>query len=193
MCSTKNWNTFISQWYCNPQPTKRFKMEAYPEAVEKIIAIYVDKANMPQKKEQKIYCITGLFNYLSTADVKPILQTERFAKVRNILLRKIDDFSNHAYIVHNKHKYHRLNAVMRELFTFLVQDDSVPRRRSERQKQRAVRGFNTCFEHCSSPQCISVANELKQWSAVKPNQLKPVSIKVKVLPRRSARLLAKKE
>ena len=168
-------------------------MEAYPTAVQKVIAIYVDKANVLPKKEQKIYCITGLFDYLSTADVKPILHTERFARVRNILLRKIHEFSNDSYVVANKHKYHRLNAVMRELFAYLVQDDSVPRRRSERQKQRAVRAFNTCFEHCSSPQCMTVASKLKYWSSIKPNQVKPVSIKVKVLPRRSARLMAGKE
>lgn len=170
-------------------------MELYPKAVQKVIGIYVDKANALPKKEQKIFCVTGLFDYLSTAEVKPILQTAYFAKVRNILLRKIDEFSNDADVRANPHMYHRLNAVMRELFSYLVQDDSVPRRRSERQKQRAVRAFNKCFEHCSSPHCVKVAGQLKHWGAIQPHPVriipvKPVSIKVNVLPRRSARLMA---
>ena len=165
-------------------------MEPYPQAVMKVAAIYVNKARAMTEKEPKLVCITGLFDYLSTAEVKPVLNTPDFAKFRNMLIRKIQEFSNDAYLLARRKQYHRLFAVFRELFTYLVQDDSVPQRRSERQKQRAVRRFNQRFEYCSSPVCISIANELKQWSAVQPNA-KHVSIKVKVLPRRSARLMNK--
>ena len=175
-------------------------MDHYTLAVEKIIAIYVNTANALPNKEvkvfcitEKIFCITGLFDYLSTAEVKPILKTERFARIREILLKKIQEFSTHFYVLAYKHRYHHLISVMNELFTYLTQDASVPRRRSERQKQLAVRTFNRFFETSSNPECISVATELKYWSAIKPNQVKPVSIKVKVLPRRSARLLARRE
>ena len=176
-------------------------MEAYPKAVMKVLGIYVNKAVSMTEKESKLVCIAGLFNYTSTADVKPLLHTPDFAKFRNTLLNKIHEFSNDPYLIARRKQYHRLFAVFRELFTYIVQDDSVPQRRSERQKQRAVRRFNKRFEPCSSPVCIAVAKELKQWSAVLPNAkhvsiepvaaTKPVSIKVKVLPRRSARLMNK--
>ena len=178
-------------------------MEAYPQAVMKVAAIYVNKAIEMKEKEPKLVCITGFFDYLSTADVKPLLHTPDFARFRNSLLNKIHEFSNDPYLLARRKQYHRLFAVLREMFTYLVQDDSVPARRSERQKQRAVMRFNERFAHCSSPVCISIATELKQWSAVQPNAKhvsitskpvavpKPLIIKVKVLPRRSARLMNK--
>jgi len=176
-------------------------MEAYPKAVRNVLTIYVNKAAALPKKEHKVVCIAGIFNYLSTADVKQLLHTPDFAKFRNVILNKIHEFSNDPYLLARRKQYHRLFAVFRELFTYIVQDDSVPQRRSERQKQRAVRHFNKRFEPCSSPVCIAVAKELKQWSAVLPNAkhvsiepvaaTKPVNIKVKVLPRRSARLMNK--
>ena len=176
-------------------------MEAYPQAVMKVAAIYVDKAAAMKEKEQKLVCITGLFDYLSTADVRPLLYTPDFARLRTILLNKIHEFSHDAYLQARYQQYHRLYAVFYEMFAYLTQDNSVPRRRSERQKQRAVRRFNERFALCVSPDCVSIANELKRWSAVRPDAKhvsikstavpKPVSIKVKVLPRRSARLMNK--
>ena len=178
-------------------------MEAYPTAVRNVLTIYVNKAAALPEKEHKVVCIAGIFDYLSTADVKPLLYRPDFAKFRNVILNKIHEFSNDPYLLARRKQYHRLFAVFRELFTYIVQDDSVPARRSDRQKQRAVMRFNKLFEPCSSPVCIAVAKELKQWSAVRPNAKhvsitskpvavpKPVSIKVKVLPRRSARLMNK--
>lgn len=176
-------------------------MEAYPTAVQKVLAIYVNKVGELPTKEQKVFVTTGLFTYLSTAEVKPLLNTPKYAKFRTVLLRKIHEFTNDAYA--RKKKNHRIQAVLRELFTYLVQDDSVAPRRSERQKQRVVRRLNNCFDHCESIYCMNIAADLKKWSAVKPGQQeeppapvaapKPVSIKVKVLPRRSARLMAGKE
>lgn len=176
-------------------------MEAYPQAVMKVLGIYVNKAVSMTEKESKLVCIAGLFDYTSTADVKALLNTPDFAKFRNMVIEKIHEFSNDPYLLARRKQYHRLFAVFRELFTYLVQDDSIPQRRSDRQKQRAVRRFNERFEYCSSPVCIGIATELKQWSAVQPNAKhvsiqsttvpKPLSIKVKVLPRRSARLMNK--
>ena len=165
-------------------------MEAYQKAVKQVIIIYMNKVEALAKKEQKVFVVTGLFTYLSSAEVKPLMNTPAFAKFRSILLRKIHEFSNDAYV--REQQNHRLQVVLRELFSYLVQDDSVPRRQSERQKAQTVRHLNSCFAHCPSPECRLIAMELKQWSAVKPDT-KPVSIKVKVLPRRSARLLARKE
>ena len=180
----------------NPSQTKpktKKKMEAYPSAVMKVLTIYVNKATAMTEKEQKLVCIAGFFDYLSTADVKPLLNTSDFANFRNMILKKIHEFSHDPYLLARRPQYHRLFAVFCELFTYLVPDNSLPRRRSERQKQRAVRHFNQRFALCSSPECVSIANELKTWNAVRPNAtaIKPVSIKVKVLPRRSARLMNK--
>lgn len=171
-------------------PKLKYKMEAYPFAVKSILKIYIDKASALPEKEEKVVYITGLFEYLSTADVKPLLHTPDSANFRIMLLHKIQEFSNDPYLLTRRQQYHHLFALFREMFTYLVQDDSVPARRSERQKQRAVQLFNQRFEQCSSPACSTLAKELKQWSSVKPNA-PPINIKVKVLPRRSARLMNK--
>jgi len=173
-------------------PSKQEEMDTYVEAVKKVIEIYIKKVKAFPKKEQKVFVITGLFTYLSTAEVKPLLNTAAFAKYRTVLLRKIHEFSNDAYV--RAKENHRTQTVLRELFIYLVQDDSIPRRQSERQKQRTVQHLNSCFEHCDCPCCMNIVEELKKWSAVEPvHVVKPVSIKVKVLPRRSARLLAQRE
>jgi hypothetical protein len=165
-------------------------MSDYPTAVRRILAIYIDRGNGFSEKKEKIVCITGLFDYLSTADVKPLLHTPVFATFRIMLLRKIQEFSNDPYLLARRPQYHHLFSVFREMFTYLVQDDSIPCRRSERQKQRAVIRFNKQFTYCSSEKCVGIANALAYWSAIQPNA-KPVNIKVKVLPRRSARLMNK--
>ena len=168
-------------------------MEAYHYAVVNVLRIYIEKANSLSDKAQKLVCIEGIFDYLSTADVKPLLERPAFTLFRNVMLNKMQDFANDPYVLARRQQYHRLYAVFCEMFTYLVQDDSVPLRRSERQKQRAVRKFNKCFQSCENPACQCSAAEfaeLVQWSSVHPNA-KPVSIKVKVLPRRSARLMNK--
>lgn len=167
----------------NPNEIEVKKMEAYKEAVIKVLSIYVKKSNAMTKKEEKLLYVTGLFDYLSTAPVKQLLNTPAFAEFRNTLLNNIHQLSNDPYIRARRHQeYNRLFAVMNELFTYLVQDDSVPRRRSERQKERVVRAFNARFELCSTPESVSIAAELKKWSAVKPEA------NIKMMPRRSARL-----
>ena len=163
-------------------------MDSHVIAVEKILAIYINKANAFKEKEQKIVCITGIFDYLSTADVKPLLQTAHFAGFRNILLRKIHEFTNDSYIRARPSMYHQLHAVMRELFTYLVQDDSVPRRRSERQKKKAVKRFNARFTECQCTANIIIAASLKYWNEVQEVGAKLPKVSIKVLPRRSARL-----
>ena len=168
--------------------TNQTKMDSHVIAVEKILAIYINKANAFKEKEQKIVCIAGLFDYLSTADVKPLLQTAHFAGFRNILLRKIHEFTNDSYIRARPSMYHQLHAVMRELFTYLVQDDSVPRRRSERQKKKAVKRFNARFTECQCTANIIIAASLKYWNDVQEVGTKLPKVSIKVLPRRSARL-----
>jgi len=169
---------------------------------------------MLPKKEQKVFVVTGLLTYLSTAEVRPLWNTPNhlwnipdyaeYVRFRTVLLQKIQEFMNDPYVQTKKN--YRMQAILRELCTYLVQDDIGPFRSSERQKQRTVRDLNSCFAQCDSIECMNIAADLKKWSAVKPVVAplvaplaaplaapKPVSIKVKVLPRRSARLLARRE
>jgi hypothetical protein len=173
-------------------------MEAYVTAVKKVIEIYVKKIEALPTKKEKVYVMTGLFTYLSTAEVKWLLNRPAFAKYRPVLLRKSREFAKDGDV--RAKVNHRTQAVLREVYSYLAEDVSIVRRQSERQKERTVRRLNSCFDHCSSPDCMNIAAELKKWSAVKPVQVvepvqavKPVSITVKVLPRRSARLLAQRE
>ena len=164
-------------------------MESRTTSVKKILEIYLKKGHSQMDKHKKALCITGLFDYLSTAEVKPLLHMPAFGTLRTVLLAKIHEFKNDPYILARQGTYHRLNAVMDELFTYLVMDDSVPRRRSERQKKQTVQLFNARFQECPCADCDQMTAELKYWNAYKPGAPLP-PITVKVLPRRSARLMA---
>ena len=145
------------------------------QVVNKTIVDYIEQTLVLKTKPERIVYIQGLFDYLSTAAVKPLLKNApEYANFRNSILEKIHEFSADSYLRVHRQKYHRLFAVFQELFTYLVEDDSVPVRRSEREKQHAVERFNA-----------SIVNAEAAAAA------KPVSIKVKVLPRRSARLMNK--
>ena len=156
-------------------------MEQHIKAVEEILGIYITRTREFMEVEEKIVCLTGLFDYLSTGEVKRLLQTPHFAAFRNMLLHKIHQFKNDQYIIAGRKTYHRLHTVMDEMFTYLVQDDSIPRRRSERQKKQAVQRFNRSFQQCT------IAAELKYWNDVQAGKKLP-KVSIKVLPRRSARL-----
>jgi len=160
-------------------------MEQHIQAVEKILAIYINRTREFTGVEDKIRCITGLFDYLSTAEVKPLLQTPHFAGFRNMLLQKIHQFKNDPYILTRRKTYYRLHLVLDEMFTYLVQDDAVPRRRSERQKKQAVQRFNRGLPDCITS--VIMAAELKYWNDMQAGTTLP-KVSIKVLPRRSARL-----
>ena len=133
------------------------------------------------EKATKVDCIQGLLDYLSTAEVKSLIQTPAFAMFRNVLLHKIHEYKKDPYVIARRQTHHRLHTVLNEMFTYLVQDDSVPRRRSERQKKQAVQRFNRSFQQCT------IAAELKYWNDVQAGTKLP-KVSIKVLPRRSARL-----
>jgi hypothetical protein len=156
-------------------------MEAHSNRVRDVLLIYINKAGSFEKNEPKLVCITGIFDYLSTAEVKPLLMTPKFAKFRQTVLRKIHEFKHSAYIRKNGH--HRLIAAMDEMFTYLVQDDSIPRRRSERQKVtlNQLNQMNTVVTVVPT----SSANVVVPTSTA---NVKP-QVSIKVLPRRSARLM----
>ena len=103
---------------------------------------YLLKALAAETPKEKLVYIQGLFAYLSTAELKVVLRDPENAKFRNMVLGKIDEYSHSTYLVERRQEYHRLYALFKEMFTYLVEDDSVPRRRSERQKEMNVRKFN---------------------------------------------------
>lgn len=169
-------------------------MEAYTDAVMHVLAIYIEQIGELSEKDEKVCFLMGLMDYLSTAPVKAVLRTPQFSGFREILLRKIDEFADSDYVLDRCKEYHRFYAVLNELNCYLS-DKKEEQRRSERQKQRAVRRFNMRFEGHNSPYCMQIAKELKSWSAVPPTTIQPATIqpatniKVKVLPRRSLRLM----
>jgi Leucine-rich repeat (LRR) protein len=70
------------------------------------------------------------------------------------------------------------------MFTYLVQDDSVPRRRSDRLKTATVKRFQASLATC--PASVNLAAELKYWNDVQAGSPLP-KVSIKELPRRSAR------
>jgi len=163
-------------------------MEQQIQAVKEIILIYIKKAETMTEKHAKVECVQGLFEYLSTAEVKPLIQTPTFAMFRNVLLHKIHEYKKDPYVIAHRQTHHRLHTVLDEMFTYLVQDDSVPRRRSDRLKTATVKRFQASL--AASPASISLAAELKYWNDVQAGTKLP-KVSIKVLPRRSARLMNK--
>lgn len=160
-------------------------MEKQIQAVKEILTIYIKKAHTMTEKAAKVECVQGLFDYLSTAEVKPLIKTPAFAVFRNVLLQKIHEYKRDPYVMASRQTHHRLHTVLDEMFTYLVQDDSVPRRRSERLKTATVKRFQASLATC--PASISLAAELKYWNDVQAGTPLP-KVSIKVLPRRSARL-----
>lgn len=103
---------------------------------------YIEKALETEVPKEKLVYIQGLFAYLSTAELKVVLRDPENARFRNMVLAKIDEYSRSSYLAERRQEYHRLYALFKEMFTYLVEDDSIPRRRSERQKEMNVRKFN---------------------------------------------------
>ena len=160
-------------------------MEQQIQAVKEIILIYIKKAETMTEKAAKVECVQSLFEYLSTAEVKSLIQTPAFAMFRNVLLHKIHEYKKDPYVIARRQTHHRLHTVLDEMFTYLVQDDSVPRRRSDRLKTATVKRFQASFGVC--PASISLAAELKYWNDVQAGTKLP-KVSIKVLPRRSARV-----
>jgi hypothetical protein len=176
----------------------------YQDAVADVLQIYINRAQEQTITKTKIGHMTVLFEYLLTAEVKPLLCggcPGRFNKVRNMILKKIHEFKTGPYILKHAEEEQRFIGVLDELFAYMVGDDTVAQRRSVRVREKGAE------YKCVCGICTETAGALRAARAkaaeIYANQSNEVGpsvfsnlivtsrpIKVKVLPRRSARLMA---
>lgn len=174
----------------------------YQDAVSEVLQIYVERAKGQPITAKKIGHMTVLFEYLLTEEVKPLLSgwCGRFNGVRNIILAKIHEFKADAYVLKHAEQEHRFIGVLDELFAYMVGDDTVARRRSERLREKGAEykcGCGICTETAGALRAARAkaaeiyANQPNEVSSeVEVSAPSAPKIKVKVLPRRSARLMA---
>jgi hypothetical protein len=165
--------------------------QTYQSAVTAVLKIYLTRANAePFESAGRIKHVAGLFAYLLSAEVRELFWFESFGQVRHIILNKIHEFKHNAYLLQNARKYHCFITTMDDLFTYLVRDDKVVRRRSERLKHGV--------ELRSDPELKAALKQAKQALGqevaakpveVKPVEVKPVEVKEVQPLRRSARLM----
>ena len=168
--------------------------QTYQAAVTAVLKIYLARANAePLESAGRMSHVADLFAYLLTAEVRELFWVESFSQVRHIILKKIHEFKYNAYLLQNAQKYHRFIATMDDLFTYLVRDDKVVRRRSERLKHGA--GLRSDPELQAAQKQVAAAKEaMRRDVEVKPVEVKPIEAKPievnEVQPlRRSVRLM----
>jgi hypothetical protein len=181
----------------------------YQDAVSEVLQIYIERAKEQPIMTKKIGHMTVLFEYLLTEEVKPLLSgwCGRFNGVRNIILAKIHEFKEDPYVLKHAEEEHRFIGVLDELFAYMVGDDTVARRRSERLREKGAEYKCVCGICTETAGALRAARaKAAEIYANQPNEVSSevatngsnenrgcrggVPIKVKVLPRRSARLMA---
>jgi hypothetical protein len=181
----------------------------YQDAVADVLQIYIKRAQEQTITKTKIGHMTVLFEYLLTAEVKPLLWCAgRFNKVRNMILKKIHEFKTGPYILKHAEEEQRFIGVLDELFAYMVGDDTVAQRRSVRVREKGAEYKCVCGICTETAGALRAARAkaaeiyANQSNEVGSNEVATngsnqewgcrgaIPIKVKVLPRRSARLMA---
>jgi hypothetical protein len=170
----------------------------YQEAVSEVMQVYMKRANGQTITAKKIRHIGVLFEYLLTVEVKPLLSgwCGRFNGVRNILLAKIHEYKADAYLLSHAEEEGRFIGVLDELFAYMVGDDTVGRPEGVREKEYEC-GCGICVETAEALRAALAkaaeiyANQSCEVSSEVVSAPSAPKIKVKVLPRRSARLMAR--
>jgi molybdopterin converting factor small subunit len=173
------------------------------QTITERIDLYVTKVSEAQAYTMdKFEAINGFYQYLLTPDVKVILSGEDAVKSREVLLRKTEEYMDELearYWVCQAFPYH--GETLEEMIKFLK--NAQPLRRSERVREQVVGKFNQSFKphhkEIKDADEVKVADEIKVYAELTANIARMAELKgegnrrpqitVKVLPRRSARLL----
>jgi hypothetical protein len=161
--------------------------------------------------------MVGLFTYLLTPEVKPILNHAKFATFRATVLQKIEGLLAESRTMYmDWPTRRRFTLALVNVRHYLVDPTYVPVRNSKRLVARSVELLDMMVLRSSDPDAYTSVKAAKaeiEWlykrvSSLSAAETEPVSkpvskaapapapapvrlIKVKVLPRRSARLLAR--
>ena len=172
----------------------------YRSLVIKTVDLYLNQAiETPTCRYHRIHMMVSLFTYLLTPEVQPLLTHEKFTTFRATLLQKIESLlteSTTMYIEWPTRR--RFTLALVNVKNYLLDPTYVPVRCSTRLVARSVGLLDTVLRS-SKPDAYTTVKAAKaeikrlfaQVSAPVPEPVRPRIIKVKVLPRRSARLMAR--
>jgi hypothetical protein len=188
----------------------------YRALVSQTIGIYLNQAfTVPTCRYHRIHMMVGLFTYLLTPEVKSFLNHEKSVNFRATVLQKIEGLlteSGTMYIDWPTRR--RFTLALVNVRNYLLDPAYVPVRCSTRLVARSVGLLDTVLRS-SDPDAYSSIKAAKaeiEWLYKRVSSLsaaetepvskpvskpvtkpapEPVRIKVKVLPRRSARLMAR--
>lgn len=183
--------------------------KTYRKLVNQIIELYLDQVfTVPMCQHHRIQMVESLFTYLLTPEVKPLLNHPRFANFRAELLLKIDQLlADSRKIAIEWPTRRRFTHALLNVWNYLSVPTHVPVRCSGRLVARSVRRLDAVLQSCEPAaynrlkcaqkeiiRLFKRANSLSASASVPAPVSVPVRpriIKVKVLPRRSARLMGR--
>ena len=133
----------------------------------------------PEKSAERVYRIHILFQYCMTDEGAPVLTSEKYTRFRGQLLTRIAEFENDPIAKPYPHFRHGMTVLKATLV-------GQPLRRSPRHRLQADHEkFSTVEPVPQDP----AARKCQCFYCTYQEQNVPIKIKVKVLPRRSARLM----
>jgi len=153
---------------------------------------YIDEANKMEssfKLEKKINTVKNMLSYIIGPGVQKIIKHNSFLNFRQILLYKIKEFRAEPYMMKKKLSPHEqiewpnhntlnpaFKAVMNETEKYLL---NIQKRYLERKKRKEAEKSETTSEPEPTPELMTT------------NKTPQNNFSIKVLPRRSARLMSK--
>ena len=182
------------------QPSQATKMSipTINQVLLERLRIYITKLSAaPDYTPEKIEIVIAFFNYLLTPDIKTLLSgsDEETARARGILLKKTDHYLN---LLHERPRllkaYPKQTEALEEVMRFLTdapnENWTQSLRRSDRVRAQIVDRFNKSFQSDIEVYAQLTANiaRLAELQGTGPRRPK---VTIKILPRRSARLLYK--
>jgi hypothetical protein len=152
----------------------------YRSTVAAILNIYIKNIkNTQQKTAERIAKINTIYEYVLSADMKPILHDSYFDKIRSVLLTKIVEHRQDEYVRSNWQICFRLLDTLDNLENFILYGvESL--RRSDRLKNQHIDRMNKLIlaQDCLCLPCIETATNLQSYiKQVKEIQLLPPSFR----------------
>jgi hypothetical protein len=152
----------------------------YCSTVAAILNIYIKNIkNTQQKTAERIVQINAVYEYLLSADMKPILHESYFDKLRCVILTKIVEHRQDEYVLANWQICFRLLDTLDNLESFILYGvESL--RRSERLKNQHIDRMNKLIlaQDCLCLPCIETATNLQSYiKQVKEIQMLPPSFR----------------
>jgi hypothetical protein len=137
----------------------------YRSTVAAILNIYLKNIkNTQQKTAERIAKINTIYEYVLSADMKPILHHSYFDQIRSVLLTKIVEHRQDEYVLANWQICFRLLDTLDNLENFILYGvESL--RRSDRLKNQHIDRMNKLIlaQDCLCLPCIETATNLQSY------------------------------